>query len=60
MSFGDDVAFIACPWCAEPIELYVDPDTSGAIEEDCEICCRPWRVVVTREDGELSVSVDRA
>lgn len=56
-----DVAFVACPWCGEAIELWVDPDTRGAIVEDCEICCRPWRVVVTRdEDGELAVSVDRA
>ena len=56
-----DVARVACPWCGEAVELWVDPDTDGAIVEDCEICCRPWRVWVTRdEDGELAVSVDRA
>ena len=54
------MALVACPWCGEAIELYVDPETRGALVEDCEICCRPWRVVVRREDGELMVYVDRA
>ncbi|MCB9598115.1 MAG: CPXCG motif-containing cysteine-rich protein [Sandaracinaceae bacterium] len=55
-----DVALVSCPWCFETIELYVDPETRGAFIEDCEICCRPWRVYATREDGEVHVSVERA
>ncbi len=57
----DEVAQVQCPYCFEVIELWVDPETSGAYVEDCEVCCRPWRVQAYRdEDGGLTVSVDRA
>lgn len=52
---------VTCPWCFEAIELWVDPEVSGAYVEDCEVCCRPWSVHVERGDhGELTVSVERA
>jgi hypothetical protein len=29
--------------------------------QDCDICCRPWAVVITRDsDGAVSIRVDRA
>lgn len=57
----DDVAHVQCPYCFEPAELWIDPDTAGELVEDCAVCCRPWRVQVWRDDdGELRVSVDRA
>jgi hypothetical protein len=57
----DDVVYVTCPYCFEALELYVDPDTRGEMVQDCDVCCRPWTVRVARgEDGELSVSVDRA
>lgn len=35
-----------CPYCGEAVELLVDPGGGSAQEyvEDCEVCCRPWRV----------------
>ena len=60
LELGDDVALVACPWCFQGIELYVDPETQGAFIEDCEICCRPWRVTAWRHDGRVQVSVERA
>lgn len=59
MPFGYDAVLVACPWCGESVELYVDPQTEGTMIEDCEICCRPWRVDVSVEDGEMSVDVQR-
>ncbi len=59
MPFGYDAVLVACPWCGESVELYVDPQTEGTMIEDCEICCRPWRVDVSVEDGELAVDVQR-
>lgn len=57
---SDDVAQVRCPWCFEAIELYVDPGERGVFTEDCEVCCRPWRVSVTRDAGQLYVSVERS
>lgn len=35
-----------CPYCGERVELLVDPGGGPKQEyvEDCEVCCRPWRV----------------
>ena len=50
-----------CPWCGEPVEIALDPG-SGAVQqyvEDCEVCCRPWRVTVAYHgDGSAGVSVE--
>ena len=56
-----DSAAVTCPYCAEDLELHVDPDVSGSYVQDCEVCCNPWQITVERdEDGALSVVVDRA
>jgi len=57
----DDTVQVTCPYCFESLELYVDPETSGEMVQDCDVCCRPWSVRVSRgEDGQLAVWVDRA
>lgn len=57
----DDATQVQCPYCLQMVELWVDPDTRGQYVEDCEVCCRPWRVDVARdEDGNLQVTVTRA
>ncbi|MFO0611923.1 MAG: CPXCG motif-containing cysteine-rich protein [Polyangiaceae bacterium] len=56
----DDTARVRCPYCHEKVELYVDPDTSGTIVEDCAVCCRPWTVTIERDGERLRVHVDRA
>lgn len=49
-------ANVHCPYCGEPIELVIDDsiDEQRYIE-DCQVCCRPIRVAVDIEDGELRV-----
>lgn len=35
-----------CPHCGAPVSLALDPG-GGRVQEyvqDCEVCCRPWRV----------------
>ena len=50
---GDGVAdvegTVVCPYCGEPNEIGLDPGSGATQEyvEDCQVCCRPWRVVVT-------------
>ena len=52
---------VQCPYCGQEIEFFVDPDTVGSYVEDCEVCCRPWAVQVSRdEEGNPQVFVDRA
>ncbi len=42
-----------CPYCGEPVELEVDD--IGLHEEtfieDCDVCCRPITVLVTRREN---------
>ena len=57
---SDDTQLVTCPYCGEQIEIYVELDVRGSCVQDCEVCCNPWRVRVTRQEGELSVDVGRA
>jgi hypothetical protein len=55
-----DSFLITCPYCGETIEIYVEPDVSGRLVQDCEVCCNPWLLRVSQEDGERIVHVGRA
>jgi len=50
---------ITCPYCGEPNEIALDAG-SGSVqeyEEDCQVCCRPWRVTVSYDEaGNAQVS----
>jgi len=57
---NDDLEVI-CPYCGETQTLVIDPLTSGSLVQDCDVCCNPWLVNVTRDDdGDPIVTVDRA
>jgi uncharacterized Zn finger protein len=56
----DDFITVTCPYCGEDVEMELDPMTTGSFVYDCEVCCRPWQVRVTRDaDNNASVVVDR-
>lgn len=47
---------IQCPYCGQSFELAVDaslPEQQFTV--DCEICCRPLRVSITCQAGEILV-----
>jgi transposase-like protein len=50
---------VACPYCGEENSIVVDE--SGGNEqqyvEDCQVCCKPWQVIVMI-DGEGDVDVE--
>ena len=50
-----------CPYCGEVVEITVEEVGAGSEQyvEDCPVCCRPWQVYVTREEGEVQVSLGR-
>ena len=51
---------VTCPYCGEELEIYLEPDVRGTLVQDCEVCCNPWQVRVTREGDERWVEVVRA
>ena len=56
---ADTEAVVQCPYCAEEVEISIDPGggTFQEYVEDCQVCCQPWRVnVAYQEDGRADVS----
>ena len=56
-------AEVVCPYCGETVEIVLDPAGGAQQEyvEDCEVCCRPWKVVVTYgDDGSADVTLAEA
>ena len=44
----DTEAGVTCPHCGAPVSLTLDP-AGGQVQEyveDCEVCCRPWKVLI--------------
>jgi len=45
---ADTEGTVMCPYCGEPNEIAIDAGggTNQDYVEDCQVCCRPWRVTV--------------
>lgn len=53
-------ATVTCPYCAEAVEITLDPGGGEAQEyvQDCEVCCRPWQLTVHYDvEGHAEVVV---
>lgn len=60
---ADLESLVACPYCGQTVDVGLDPGSGAAQEyiEDCQVCCRPWRVIVRyRRDGSADVRVEPA
>ena len=56
----DETRFaIACPYCGADVEIYLEPDVFGSLVQDCEVCCKPWHLHVTRDEDYRYVDVTR-
>ncbi len=45
---------IQCPYCGQAFEVVVDTTLPfQRFTTDCEICCRPFEIVVECEPGEI-------
>ena len=51
---------VECPYCGEEVEVYLEPDVGGSLVQDCEVCCNPWMIQISREGVERYLSVTRA
>ena len=54
-----DTFLVVCPFCGEEVEIYVEPEVRGQFVQDCEVCCNPWLVRVSREGDDAYVEVSR-
>lgn len=61
MDPGEDVE-IDCPYCGAVFAVAVDPSENRCdMIEDCAVCCRPIRLRIRCEDGEIvALDADRA
>jgi hypothetical protein len=48
-------ARVDCPYCGEAVEIVFEEDLEGEMTWDCEVCCRPWRLTISRDSGSLRV-----
>ena len=59
----DTEAEVACPYCGETVVIGLDPGggTTQEYVEDCQVCCRPWRVRLSYDEtGAAEVWVEEA
>jgi hypothetical protein len=56
----DDTFDVTCPYCGEQVDIYLEPDVRGTFVQDCEVCCNPWTVRVTRDGDDRWVDVSKA
>lgn len=57
----DDGFFpVTCPYCGEPGEIFVESDVGGQFVQDCEVCCNPWLVRVSRDEEGRRIELARA
>lgn len=50
---------VVCPYCGESNEIGIDAGGGNQQDyvEDCQVCCRPWRVTVSfDEEGNAEIS----
>ena len=60
---ADTEATVLCPYCGEENEIGIDPGGGESQDyiEDCQVCCRPWHVLVSYdESGAAHVHLDPA
>lgn len=47
--------FFTCPYCWQRISIIVEPEAEEQTYiEDCEVCCRPIRIDIVIDDGEIA------
>jgi len=52
-----EIREVRCPYCNERVEISLESDLAGEMVWDCEVCCRPWQLVVRSVGGERKVDV---
>ena len=59
-AFAATEADVVCPFCGETVTIALDPGGGAAQEyvQDCEVCCRPWELIVRyAADGTVTIDI---
>ena len=51
---------VTCPYCGEVVVVHLEEDVRGSFVQDCEVCCNPWLVRLTRSVEGRELTVNRA
>ncbi|RMF67353.1 MAG: CPXCG motif-containing cysteine-rich protein [Calditrichaeota bacterium] len=54
-----DTVEVLCPYCGQRNEIFIDYSAGQhqSYVEDCQVCCRSWRVIVVLTEEEPMVNV---
>jgi hypothetical protein len=55
-----DEFHVTCPYCGEVVAVHLEEDVRGSFVQDCEVCCNPWLVRLTRSADGQDLTVSRA
>lgn len=58
---ADSDAVVQCPYCGQPNDITLDAGSGPRQDyvQDCEVCCRPWRLVVSfGREGQAEVRAE--
>lgn len=50
---------VICPYCGETVTIAIEADLAGELVQDCEVCCSPWALRLTRTGGRLVAETTR-
>jgi len=56
----EDEFQVSCPYCGEEGTVYIEADVNGSLVQDCEVCCNPWLIRITRDAEDRYIEVSRA
>lgn len=50
----EGMAMVTCPSCFESFEVLLPPleEQPSDVDYDCEVCCRPMRIVFQENEGQ--------
>jgi transposase-like protein len=51
---------VTCPYCGEIVVVHLEEDVRGSFVYDCEVCCNPWLLRLTRSADGRDLTVSRA
>jgi cysteine-rich CPXCG protein len=55
----DDEFTVSCPYCGEQVRITLEPDVTGDVVQDCEVCCNPWLIKIEGAGDNRSITVIR-
>ncbi|MCZ6507224.1 MAG: CPXCG motif-containing cysteine-rich protein [Acidobacteria bacterium] len=52
-----EIRQVSCPYCGEIVEIVLESDLEGEMVWDCEVCCRPWSLILRGQGPSREIVV---